>query len=305
MTELDFEAANLGLLANISGTLSEGCHTVVGSERDGTALLLQLAAGITQASSGRVTLDGVPPGSDAPIRRRTATLCADETLPPGRNVKGSLELALQARGDARSAFSVLDAAGLTEFAARRVSSLGAREQRAVALALALSHPDPKLAVLHEPLSLVGIVSEEYLLGALQRMGEAGTVVLCTANRVQDATRLGGEVSALERGLWLDSPEARRGLTRITVRVHASEPQRLLECVARAPEISGAHWLGGHEVLVYGSHFEQIARAIVVSARAAAVQILALKQDAPALEALAAARAGLYDARSDVAVRVLS
>jgi ABC-type multidrug transport system ATPase subunit len=302
VTELDFEAANFGLLANISGTLREGCHTVVGSERDGTGALLQLAAGIVRASTGRVTLDGAQAWSSSQVRRRIAAVCADEALPPGRDVAGSSTLALQARGDTRSAVNVLQDAGLGALAARRVSSLDPRERRAVALGIALSHPAAKLTVLHEPLNLLGLVSEDYLFGALRRLGQSGAIVLCTANRLEDATRLGGEVSALERGLWLDSPQARLPLAPITIRVQTPEPERLVECLTRAPEIAAAHWMGGHEVLVHGSKLEQVLRAIVSGARAAAIRILAIKQDPAALEALAAARAGLYEAAPSAAQR---
>ena len=302
MTELAFEAVDFGQLANISGTLSEGCHTVVGSARDGTGELLRLAAGLVRASSGRVTLDGAQAWSSSRVRRRIAAVCADEALPPGRDVAGSFQLALQARGDARSAVSVLEAAGLGAFSARPVSSLDARERRAVALGIALSHPDAQLTVLHEPLNLLDLVSEKYLFGALQRLSDSRAIVLCTANRLEDATRLGGEVSALERGLWLDSPRARLPLAAIVIRVQTPEPERLVECLKRVPEVLRTQWTSGQEVRVFGSEPEQVLRSIVSGARAAAIRIAAIKQDPAALEVLAAARAGLYEASPNVAGR---
>ena len=292
MSELHFEAANHGLLANISGTLGEGCHIVVGSERDGTHTLLLLAAGMLQPSSGYVTLDSVRVTSPH-VRRRIAALFAEETPLPGRNVAGSVALALLARGDARSAASVLDTAGLAAFGARRVSSLSTREARGVALAVALSHTEPSLVALHEPLGLLGLVTEAYVTEALQRFAASGAVVLCTANRQAEATLLGGETSALERGIWLDSVQARSALGAVALRVHTPEPERLAARLADALEVTALTLAGKSELIVRGRELDDVARSVLGNARAAAIRVNAIKREPGELEALAAARAGLY------------
>jgi len=238
-----------------------------------------------------VLLDGVAAWSNAPARRRIASLCAEETLLPARNLAGAVALALRARGDARSATSVLDPAGLSHLAEQRVSAITAREARAIALCVALSHREPALLALHEPLS-TGFVPEEWVLKELARLSAAGAIVLCTASRLEDAARLGGRAGALERGLWLGAARARPALGGITVRVHTLETRRLAARLSEAPDISGVEWTGGQELLVHGSELDVVARSVVANARAEAIRITALKQDAPPLEALAAARAGL-------------
>ena len=295
MSELRFEALNHAELANVSVSFTAGTQVVLGSERDGTGTLIQLAAGLVEPATGRVLLDGVAAWSNAATRRRIASLCADESLLPARHVAGAVGLALRARGDARSALSVLDAAGLTHFAARRVSELTARESRAIALSIALSHRQPALLALHEPLSVAGFVPLEFVLQTLERLGAAGAIVLCTASRLEDAARLGERTSALERGLWLGAGQARPPLGTVTLRVHSLEPRRLAARLSEAPDISGVEWRGGQELLVHGSELERVASSVVANARAEAIRITALKQDAPPLEALAAARAGLAQA----------
>ena len=176
-----------------------------------------------------------------------------------------------------------------------MSELTARESRAIALSIALSHREPALLALYEPLNVFGFVQEAFVLQRLEQLRAAGTIILCTASRLEDATRLGGDASALERGLWLGSAYARTPPGPVTLRVHTPEPRRLAARLSEAPDISGVEWAGGQELRVIGSDLERLAQSIVANARAEAIRITALKQDAPPLEALAAARAGLAQA----------
>jgi ABC-2 type transport system ATP-binding protein len=292
VTRLSLDLVSHAELARVSAALMSGSHVVLGTERDGTDTLMRLCAGFVPPSAGRVTVDDRAPFSHADLRRSTGSLFAEEHLPPARDVARSLHLALCARHDARSAATVLDAAGLAQLATRRVAALAPRETRALALLLALSHPNPTLLALFEPLTLVGILSEAFILQALTRQAAAGAVVLTSASRLEDAARLGGATSALERGIWLDSAAARPPLSQVTLRVHTPEPRRLAARLSEAPDVSAVEWAGGRELLVRGSDLERVAAHVVASARSEAISIDALRYDPPGLDALAAARAGL-------------
>jgi ABC-type multidrug transport system ATPase subunit len=298
VSELSFDVVSHAELASVSGVLDPGRHVLLGSERDGTSSVVLLAAGLVKPNAGSILLAGRAPFSSASARRTIASLCAEEQLPPARHVVGALALALQARADTRSALSVLDAAGLTHLAARRLSDVSARETRALALALALSHPEPTLLALHEPLALVGTVQERFLLDALATFAENGAIVLTTASRVEDALRLGGEVHALERGLWLDSAADRTPPQQVTLRVHTPDSEQLAACLAGTQEISALTRVGASELLVHGADLKRIASSVVAKARAASLRISALREDSAALESLAAARAGIAHAFDD-------
>jgi ABC-type multidrug transport system ATPase subunit len=294
VTTLSFDLVSQRELSRVSAAFASGTHVVLGTEHDGTGTLIELAAGIARPAAGRVTLDGQEPYSNASVRRRVAALCAVERLPPARTVAIAMNTALRARSDARSAVTVLDSAGLSHFAAHRTADLSPRENRALGLVLALSHPDPILLALFEPFALLGILSEDFVREGLARFGSSA-VVLTTASRIEDATRLGGTTSALERGTWLDSAAARVPLSQITLRVLTPEPRRLAARLAEAPDVSAVEWAGGHELLVRGADLERVAAHVVASARSEAIRIEALRYDPPSLDALAAARAGLAQA----------
>jgi ABC-type cobalamin/Fe3+-siderophores transport system ATPase subunit len=293
VSTLSFDLVSHTELSRVSAAFAAGTRVVLGTERDGTNTLLELAAGITRPSSGRVTLDGREPFVHAEIRRRVSALRAEERLPPAPTVTSALTFALAARGDSRSAQSVLDAAGLSSFAARRVKALSAREVRAVALALALSQPEPALLALFEPLSLLGLLNEDFLLDSLSARAAAGAIVLLSASRLEDAARLGGTTSALERGNWLDSALVPLGF--VTLRVRTPDARRLAAQLSECPDVSAVEWAGGQELSIRGADLERVAAQIVSRARAAAIPIEALRYDPPSLEALAATRAGLAQA----------
>ncbi len=288
MNALSFEAVTHGELRAVSASFEAERQVVLGTEADGTNTLLRLAAGSALPTRGRVLLGARAPGSSAAQRRGIAALFADEALPPARTVGVALGLALRARGEARSALSVLDAAGLAPWAGQRPSALSLRDTRALALVLALSHPNPTLVLLHEPLRLVGALSEAFITASLERFSNA--ITLCTANRVEDAARLGRVVATLERGQWLGAELASPSLGEVTLRVLTPEPRRLAARLSEAPDVSAVEWAGGSELLVRGPELTRVAHSVVANARAEAIRIHALKPAAPALEELARARA---------------
>ena len=292
MTRLSFDLVSHAELSRLSAAFADGTHVVLGAQRDGTGALPLLAAGIAQPRVGRVTLDDKEPFAHADVRRRVAALCAEERLPLGRTVSSSLGMALRARGDARSVASVLDAAALAHFATRRTAGLSGREARALALALALTHPEPALLALFEPLALLDIVSEDLILQALARAASAGAVVLCTANRLEDAARLGGSLSTLERGLWFDPRASQLPLSSVMLRVLTPEPQRLAARLSESPEIVTVVSASGRELMLRGADLERTAAHLVASARSQSIHIEALRYDPPSLDALGAARADL-------------
>jgi ABC-type multidrug transport system ATPase subunit len=291
LTTLSVDAVSYCELTRVSASLGSGTHVVLGAEHDGAAALIELAAGLAVPDAGRITLDGKAPFSHARVRQRVAALCAVEQLPPARTVGAALTLALRARGDARSAATVLDSAGLAHFAARQSATLSAREVRALAGLLALSHPEPSLCALFEPLALLGTLDEAFVLQALARAAAAGAIVLATASRVEDALRIGGASHVLERGAWLDPAKPRLPLAEVILRVRTPEPRRLAARLAEAPDVSGVEWPGGKELLVRGRDLERVAAHVVASARSESIRIEALRYEPPSLEALAAARAG--------------
>lgn len=295
MNELVLEGVSHGPLLDVSARFVGGRQVVLGSEQDGTRALIAVIAGLAQPRAGRVSLNGLAPWSSPSARRSIASLAADEALLPAPTVAGAIVLALRARGDARSARQILESAGLATLLSQRACDVTPRETRALILAVALSHPAPRLVALHEPLALLGLVAEGFVLESLSRCAANGAIVLSSASRLEDAARLGHASGSLERGRWLDASQSLASIAQFTVRVLTPEPRRLAARLAEAPDISSIEWSGGQELRVRGRDLHKLSHSIVANARAEAIRISALKQEPPSLEALAAARAGLAQA----------
>ncbi|HYP90900.1 MAG TPA: hypothetical protein VEQ59_22190, partial [Polyangiaceae bacterium] len=147
-------AAAFGALRGADLELEPGRYVVLSNERDPLRDLVSLLAGREAPRSGSVLLDGMAPSAAPSARRKIAALLADESLPPARTVADSLGQALAARGDrtAEKPARLLADAGLTHLLTLAPATLGQRELRSIALALALSHDAAELLALHEPLA---------------------------------------------------------------------------------------------------------------------------------------------------------
>jgi hypothetical protein len=85
---------------------------------------------------------------------------------------------------------------------------------------------------------------------------------------------------------------------VALRVQTSDSEQLAACLAEIPEISAVSRVGASELLVRGMDLERIANSVVTKARAASLRISALREDTPALESLATARADIVHAFDD-------
>ncbi len=289
MSTLVLERAWHRELTAATAQLTGGTYVVLGGPSDGAAALIELASGLVAPSAGTVLLEGKAPFADPDTRRRIAALRAEEQLPPLKTVSAALALLLGARGDTRSAASVLDEAALANLGSRQVRTLAARETRAIFLALALTQPEPLLLALFEPLTLLGLVHEAYLRESLARCSSAGAVVLTTASRLEDAAVIEGTLSVLERGTWLGSSAARVQLEAAALRVQTPDAERLATLLPVGEDVTSLEALGDRELIVRGPELERIAQRVLRAAEEAALTIEAMRVDAASLSELRAAR----------------
>ena len=208
---------------------------VVGRSGCGKSTLLRLVAGLEQASSGRLLLDGAQvDGLDA----RTRIMFQDSRLLPWRRVLDNVTLGLGA--DRReAALQVLAQVGLAERANDWPARLSGGQRQRVALARALVH-NPRLLLLDEPLgaldALTRIEMHRLIEGLWQQKGF--TAVLVTHD-VQEAVALADRVILIEDGRiaadeQIDLPRPRWHGDAAFARIE----KRILERVLQSPERAG-------------------------------------------------------------------
>lgn len=272
MSELSLEGVWTSLLRGVSLRLEAGCHALLGDEADGAGELVDLCAGVLAPRRGRVRLGGESPSASRRCRREIASLLAREDGVASGDVLGWVS-ALEARG-VTSAREALDASGLEP--RRSLRGLSGAERRELACWVALSHPAPRLVVLHEPLAAAGARGRQRLLQRLAERARQVPVLVATAS-LADARRLGGEAWRLDRGLLsgpLGSPWPRGGAgAEVRLDVDSDAPRALLAALAAEPLVRGilyAEETG--RLTVRGADHEQLSAAVARAAVAASVNV---------------------------------
>jgi len=291
-------------------TLRAGVYVVLGSEADGTSMLIGLLGGLWSPRRGSVRIDGADPCRTPAARRRIGLLLGEEALPPAASLGDAIDRALRLRAGTGSAEKVLDLLGLSAWKSRRVESLTAAERRSAALGLALSQPEPAGLFLHEPLATSPAVDRARVCQLVAEHAGGGSIVVCTTSSPRDAAALGGMVLLLDRGQLVRSAAAPLATelapgTALDLWIRTSDPRRLATELAGAPAVSGVDWDDAAtpgQLRVRGPDPQALALAVVRAAGAAKLSIEAIVPGLPGLALARAASDGIARAAYDAAQR---
>ena len=184
-------------LSDVSLTIEEGSFVcLLGPSGCGKSTLLNLIAGLDQADTGRVMLDGKVIDGPGPER---SVMFQDSALFPWltarKNVDFGLELAGFRDKDERASRTetFLKKVHLWRFRDAYVHELSGGMRQRVALARALA-PDPRVLLMDEPFAALDAQTRDVLHVELTEIWRATkkTVVFVTHN-VREAVRLGDRV----------------------------------------------------------------------------------------------------------------
>jgi ABC-2 type transport system ATP-binding protein len=282
-----------GRLKDVSLRLGAGIHVVIGAESDGTSELVALCAGVREPRRGRVRLDGLEPSSSPACRRRVASLLADEGDLPVGDVRGWL------RGTASlgvSEAAVLEACRVP--ADRALASLSAAEWRELACAVALTHPDPALVALHEPLAACPAGDAERVLERLAGLAQQSVVLITTSSLAAARYLTPSTTHLLDRGLCSAAPagawpgSVSPGLdTRVWV--EADTPRALVAALARHADVTEIEFdeRSAGRICLRGPDLERLASAVAQAAVSAGVEVRLLQARAEDLDVLRGAETG--------------
>jgi NitT/TauT family transport system ATP-binding protein len=171
---------------------------VVGPSGCGKSTLLDLAAGLTEPDSGRITLGGEEVTGPGP---ETAIVFQDGSLFPWLTVRDNVAFGMKASGRSRrdrhqAADRLLGQVGLEAWAGHRPHQLSGGMRQRVALARALA-VRPEIILLDEPFGALDYqtrkLMQQYLLALRER--EKTTVLLVTHD-LDEAVTLGDSIFVL-------------------------------------------------------------------------------------------------------------
>lgn len=294
--QLEFRGVWSPPIKALSATFSSGLHVVLGAATDGTSDLIALAAGSRQPRRGSLVLSGTPLWGSPALRRRTASVLADEAPSGSHTVADWCRDLGELKGFDAAASVATYCRGIAP--ERALASLSLAECRGLALAAALGQPAPALVALHEPLASL---APALLARALERIHELArdTIVLCTASAVSDARRLGGSLHVLERGVLARSP-AHAWPDAVTpglaseLWIHCRAPRELLSELVASSDVTRASF-EGDRLRVGGPNLERLCQAVAHAAVSSRAGIRSLETVTPDIVAVHAATAGLASA----------
>jgi len=194
------------VLDRVSLEIADGeVVALLGPSGSGKSTLLRVVAGLLEADTGTVVLDGADVTSVPTHRRGVGMVFQDEQLFPHRDVAGNVAFGLvvrhvpEAERDARVK-SLLELVGLPGFERRRVTDLSGGEAKRVALARSLA-PEPRALLLDEPLTGLDRELHDRLAVELARiLRRAGTTtVIVTHDRAEAETVADRIVTMTELG----------------------------------------------------------------------------------------------------------
>jgi ABC-type thiamine transport system ATPase subunit len=289
----ELRGAALGPLRGADLELMPGRYVALSAEREPLISLVAVLAGREPPRGGSVRLDGIAPDASPAARRQVAALFQEEALPPARTVERSVAKALSARGAPESgAAGLLADAGLSRLASLAPGTLGQRETRSVALALALAHETAQLFALHEPLTT--LVPASHVLLRLDEHTARGAIVLTATTSPADATALGGHWLCVELGRVrgeLATPRLGAGAWQ-QVLVETQDARALSRLLHDSPHgLSTELGASPSSLKVTGPALDVTVAELTTLARQHQLELRRIQAAVPPVEALMAARAG--------------
>jgi ABC-type thiamine transport system ATPase subunit len=233
MTELRISGLSGRSLRHVTATLGPGLHVLLALDPAGSDELIPLLDGSTAPRRGTVLLDNRPPYRTPGLRSRIGSLWARESMPNAASVLASLQSLELGPALLERVASLLDRFGVGDVLAKPPAQLDQGLVRVVALAVALSKPEPLLLVLHEPLAFgrrqVSRIASELILAHASRI----PVLIVTKSR-QTALTFGGPSAELGGGFWRRMQEVNSNCS--SLRIVGANLRSLASELVRRPRV---------------------------------------------------------------------
>jgi len=190
-----------------------GFFTLLGPSGSGKSTILRIIAGLEEADSGEVILNGKAVGDMPPWKRHIGMVFQQYANFPHLDVGQNVAYGLRRSGLSRKRIAarvgeLLNLVGLGGFEARRVTTLSGGEQQRVAIARALA-PQPSLLLLDEPLAALDEKIRREMQGELRAIQQAiGTTFVYVTHDQEEALTMSDRIAVLNRGkcVQCDVPE---------------------------------------------------------------------------------------------------
>ena len=175
---------------------------LLGPNGAGKTTMISILAGLTRATSGRVTVLGSDVQADyAQARRKLGVVPQELVFDPFFNVREALLFQsgyFGVRNNGAWIDELLESLGLTDKAGANMRQLSGGMKRRMLVAQALVHKPPVI-VLDEPTAGVDVELRQTLWHFIAKLNKQGHTVLLTTHYLEEAEALCGRIAMLKSG----------------------------------------------------------------------------------------------------------
>ncbi|HKO34002.1 MAG TPA: ABC transporter ATP-binding protein [Candidatus Limnocylindria bacterium] len=260
-------------VAGLSLTITPGeVVALLGPNGAGKSTTIDMLLGLTRPDAGRVSLYGMEPV--AAIRAgRVGALLQSGGLLPDLTVGEIVGLAAALQDRPRPVREVLDRAGLSDLAKRRVGQLSGGQQQRVRFAMALV-ADPDLLVLDEPTTGLDVEARRAFWAAMRVETERGRTVLFATHYLDEADAYADRIVLMRAGSVVADGTASQIKSVVSGRlIRATLPDADPSVLAALPGADSVE-LRGDTVLLTSRDSDTTLRALLTTTAARDIEVTA-------------------------------
>jgi ABC-2 type transport system ATP-binding protein len=215
---------------------------LLGPNGAGKTTLTDMLLGLTAPESGTIVVAGTDPRT-AVREGRIGALLQTGGLLPDLTVKETVRMIAALHRDPAPVEEVMEIAGLTGFAARRVGKCSGGQQQRLKFALALL-PRPAIIVLDEPTTGMDVTARHEFWERMRAQADTGTTIVFATHYLEEAEQFARRTVLMHRGRVIaDGPTAevqrRAGAANVIVTWSPTDDE-----IAALPHIASAERRGG-------------------------------------------------------------
>lgn len=245
---------------------------MLGPNGAGKTTTLDMVLGLTEPTSGTVEVFGLHPRRAVDAGRISAVLQTGGLL-RDLTVEETVRVVASTFDSPQPVAEVMERAGITQLARRRVSKCSGGEQQRLRFALALL-PDPDLLVLDEPTAGMDVAARRDFWAAMHAEAAQGRTVVFATHYLEEASSFAERIVLVSEGVVVadDSTEAIRA--QATGRVVAADLSSEYDEALRA--LPGVRSLERHgqRVIVRAADSDALARHLLTRTSATDLEITA-------------------------------
>ena len=259
---------------------------LLGPNGAGKSTLINIIAGLTNKSAGRVIIWGFdqdknPRQSRASIGVVPQELNFDVFLTPKESLEIQAGLYGVVKKD-RSTDRILSALGLSNVADSYSRSLSGGMKRRLLMAKALIH-EPPILILDEPTAGVDIELREMIWSYVRKLNSKGTTIILTTHYLEEAQRMCDRIAILSMGKIKKSAQMNDLLTQHDNKVLIIYPESKIKTLPKFPDSISTRIRGDGALLFSFNKSDIAAEKIIDLCKEFGIPIKDISTAEPALE----------------------